>query len=400
MMRDLKAGGALLGLLGSAYFYPYAAMQLPAGLLSDSWGPRRTITLFLGIAVVGSLLMGLAKSVVWVILGRTLVGLGVSMLFVSTLKVLAEWFHRGEFSMMTGILMGLGGVGSLTAQAPLAMLSSWIGWRVSFVVVAIFTILLAILVWAFVRDRPAGGTQSHAPNAKSEDDYQIGLREGVRRVLSSAGFWPIAIWFFFTCGIFFSFGGLWGGPYLMHIYGMSKEESGRILSMLAVAMIIGSPMVSFLSNRIVKGRKPVLLGSSLLLVCLTGFLAFLTDGLSPPSLYAICFGLGISSSAIVVIAFTSTKELFPVQIAGTATGLVNLFPFSGGAAFQPLLGYLLERQGKTGEAFKLIGYEQAFLVLFVAAVIALLASLFMRETLPTSSKSTRFLACHTQEVQR
>ena len=88
MMRDLKAGGGLLGILGAAYFYPYALMQLPAGLLSDSWGPRKTITVFFCIAFLGSLLLGMAATAFWAIIGRTLVGLGVAMLFVPTIKVL------------------------------------------------------------------------------------------------------------------------------------------------------------------------------------------------------------------------------------------------------------------------------------------------------------------------
>jgi MFS family permease len=101
MMRDLKTGGALTGFLGAAYFYPYAVMQLPAGLLSDSWGPRNTITLFFTIAFVGSVLLGAAPSVFLAILGRALVGLGVAMLFVPTMKVLAEWFRLREFAFMT-----------------------------------------------------------------------------------------------------------------------------------------------------------------------------------------------------------------------------------------------------------------------------------------------------------
>ena len=109
MMRDLQATGALTGLLGAAYFYPYALMQLPAGLLSDSWGPRNTITLFFVIAFAGSVLLGLAPSVFLAILGRTLVGLGIAMLFVPTLKILAEWFHAREFAVMTGIPKGLSG---------------------------------------------------------------------------------------------------------------------------------------------------------------------------------------------------------------------------------------------------------------------------------------------------
>ena len=118
MRRDLATGGGLLGLLGSAYFYPYALMQLPAGLLSDSWGPRKTITLFFGVAFAGSVILGMAPNVFTAIVGRTLVGLGVAMLFAPTLKVLAEWFRVKEFAMMTGILMAMGGIGSYSSSGP------------------------------------------------------------------------------------------------------------------------------------------------------------------------------------------------------------------------------------------------------------------------------------------
>ncbi len=381
MMRDLQAGGALLGLLSSAYFYPYAIMQLPAGLLSDSWGPRRAITLFFGIAFMGSLLLGLAPSLFWAVVGRTLVGLGVSMLFVPTMKVLAEWFRIREFATMTGILMAMGGLGVLTAATPLALLSTWIGWRFSFVVVGIFTLVMALLVWLFVRDRPADLGWPSPAEPVGTGPASIGLLEGMKKVLTYPRFWPIAIWFFFDCAVFFSFGGLWGGPYLMQVYGLTKAEAGQILSMIAVGMIVGSPLVSFLSNRVFQGRKPVLVLSSFIVLCITALLAFRTNALSIPVLYLICLGLGIFSSAIVVVGFTTTKELFPVQMAGTSTGLVNLFPFAGGALFQPFLGYLLERKGQVGGAFTLAGYKQAFLVLFLCGVIAFLASLLLKETL-------------------
>jgi sugar phosphate permease len=381
MMRDLHAGGALLGLLGSAYFYPYALMQLPAGLLSDSWGPRRTITLFFTIAFAGSLLLGFAPSLFWAIVGRTLVGLGVSMLFVPTMKVLAEWFRIREFATMTAILMAMGGLGSLTAATPLALLSNWMGWRLSFVIVGILTLLVAILVWLFVRDRPAdlGWPSPSEPSGPAPPP--IGLAEGMKKVLTCPGFWPVAIWFFFDCAVFFSFGGLWGGPYLMQVYGLSKAEAGQILSMIAIGMIVGSPLLSFLSNRVFQGRKPVLVLSSFVVLCLTALLAFYTDGIPLLGLYMISLGLGIFSSAVVVIGFTTTKELFPVQMAGTSTGLVNLFPFAGGAVFQPVLGYLLERHGRIEGAFTLAGYEEAFLALFVCGIIAFLATLFLQETL-------------------
>lgn len=388
MMHDLKAGGALLGLLSSAYFYPYAVMQLPAGLLSDSWGPRRSISVFFVLAFIGSVILGSASSILWAVVGRIAVGLGVSMLFVPTMKILAEWFRIREFATMTAILMVMGGIGSLTAATPLALLSDSIGWRMSFAAVGVFTLVMAILVWLFVRDRPADLGWPPLTDSATSEVKAIGLMEGVKKVLIYPWFWPVAIWFFFDCAVFFSFGGLWGGPYLMQVYGLTKTEAGQILSMLAIGMIIGSPLVSFLSNRVLRGRKPVLLLSGFILLSVTYLLAFHTSDLSIPVLYLICFALGIFSSAIVVVGFTTTKELFPVQIAGTSTGLVNLFPFAGGAIFQPLLGYLLERNGKVGGAFTVAGYEQAFFALFLCGLAAFIACLFLKETLPRSHPET------------
>ncbi len=200
MMRDLKAGGALTGFLGAAYFYPYALMQLPAGLLSDSWGPRKTITLFFFVAFAGSLILGMATSVFWAILGRTLVGVGVAMLFVPTMKILAEWFRAGEFGLMTGILMAMGGVGSLTATIPLAHLSAWIGWRLSFVAVGVLTLILAILVWRLVQNRPADMGLPSPLEPGQAGAAPIPLMQGVREVLTHRWFWPLAIWFFSTAG--------------------------------------------------------------------------------------------------------------------------------------------------------------------------------------------------------
>ena len=381
MMRDLKSGGALTGFLGAAYFYPYAVMQLPAGLLSDSWGPRNTITLFFAVAFIGSVLLGMASSVFLAILGRALVGLGVAMLFVPTMKILAEWFRMREFAFMTGMLMALGGLGSLFAATPLALLSSWIGWRFSFIVVGGFTLALAVLVWIFVRDRPHDFGWPPPEESKQSAATAIGLMESVRRVFACRAFWPIAIWFFFVCGIFFSFGGLWGGPYLIQVYGLSKAQAAQILSMLAIGMIIGSPLLSYLSTNIFRARKPVLVLASIILLGLTALLAFLTAEIPLVILYVLCLGLGIFSAAIVVIGFTTNKELFPVQMAGTATGIVNLFPFAGGAVFQPLLGYILEQNATAEGTFTPEAYQQAFLILFIAAVIAFAASLCLKESM-------------------
>jgi MFS family permease len=207
------------------------------------------------------------------------------------------------------------------------------------------------------------------------------MTQGIRRVLTTAAFWPVALFFFFDCAVLFSLGGLWGGPWLMQVYGFDKAEAGRILSMLAVGMIVGSPLLSRLSDSVFRGRKPVIVLSAAVSLVLTSFPAFAVDSLTTPSLYLIFFGLGIFCSSVAVICFTTTKELFPAWMAGTATGLVNFFPFAGGAVFQPVLGWILERHGHTPAGFSVQGYREAFLTLFICSALALLASFLVKETM-------------------
>jgi sugar phosphate permease len=383
MMKDLNTTGALTGFLAAAYFYPYAFMQLPAGLLSDSWGPRNTITFFFIVAVAGSIVLGMATRVSWAIFGRALVGLGVAMLFVPTMKILAEWFAAAEFTLMTSILMAMGGIGSLTATTPMALFSNRFGWRAAFLSVGALTLILTVLVWRFVRDRPADLGWASAAGGAGQKAPAIGLFQGLQKVAGCRHFWPLAVWFFFDAAIFFTFGGLWGGPYLIHVYGMSKSQAGQVLSLLAIGLIVGSPLLGFLSNQVFRARKPVIVLSSLIVVGLTAALAFYTDRIPIAGLYLICLGLGMFASSTVVVAFTATKELFPIQIAGTATGLVNIFPFAGGAVMQPVLGLVLEQHGRINGAFVPSGYRQAFGLLFGSALIALISSLFLKETLPS-----------------
>jgi sugar phosphate permease len=389
LQKTFETSGGFMGLLASAYFYPYAFMQLPAGLLADSLGPRKTVTAFLMIAALGSLIFGLAPSLDIAVAARVMVGLGVSMVFISTMKMLSQWFRIREFAFMTAILITMGGLGALVAATPLALMTGWVGWRASFDIIGAGTLLMAILVWLFVRNRPQDmGWPSvaeidHLGPGASAPPIVIPLREGARRVITERHFWPVAVWFFFICGIFFSFGGLWAGPYLMHVYGMSRSEVGHILNMIAAGIIIGSPLVSFLSDRVFHSRKKVLtLASTVLFLELVGLNIFPHD-LSRLWIYAAFLIFSISSAAIGVIGFTTTKELFPVEIAGTSVGTVNLFPFLGGAIFQPIIGRLLEAYPKAAAgAYSLDAYRAMLLLLLGMSTIVVASTFFMKETFP------------------
>ncbi len=383
MMKELKTTGGLIGLLGSAYFYPYALMQIPAGLLSDSWGPRKTIASFFTLACAGSIILGLSGSVTSAVIGRTMVGLGVSMLFVPTMKTLAVWFRAREFSRMTGVMIAMGGVGSLTAYTPLALLNGAVGWRKSFILVGGITAAITALIWLVVRDRPSDmGWTSPVPESPRSEAEKTGLWEGVRVVVTTPRFWPLALWFFFGCSIFFAFAGLWGGPYLMQVFGYSRDGAASVLNMHAFGMIVGSPLLSLISDKVVKGRKPVLVFAAIMTMACAGFLAFKTTEMNSLQLYLLCFTMGVFTNGIVVIGFTSAKELFPVRIAGTSVGLINLFPFLGGAILQPLLGHVLDVTGKLENGnYAPEGFKRAFLILFGVSVVSVASSLFIKETM-------------------
>ena len=388
MQADLQTSGALLGFLAAAYFYPYALMQIPSGLLSDSWGPRKTITVFFALAGAASIFLGTVDSLGLAILARVLVGLGVAMLFVPTMKVMTNWFKTEEFAVMTGVLMAVGGLGAYFAARPLAWLSDIMGWRGSFVIIGAVTLVLAVAVWVLVRNTPEekGLPAVNPPAGDNPGSAKtIGLGQGMKMVLSTGGFWFLAAWFFFSFSIFFSFGGLWGGPYLMQIYGYSKAEAGNILGMMALAMIVGSPIFGWLSDKVFRSRKKVLILASVITLGLTVPLAFFPAAMNRPALYLLCFLFGLFNSAVVIVAFTAAKELFPVEIAGTSVGLANLFPFLGGAVAPPIVGAILEAQEKTAAGYSAQAYSRAFLLYFIFAFIALVVSCFLTETLKTKS---------------
>jgi sugar phosphate permease len=390
LIREFQTSAGTMGLLGSIYFYCYAAMQLPAGLLSDSIGPRRTVSVFMLIAAAGSILFGISATIRIAFAGRILVGFGVSMVFIPTMKICSQWYRKHEFAQMAGILNAVGGMGVLAATWVLAFTTATVGWRLSFVMIGVCSLAIAILSWLVIRDRPQEMKWPSIAEIEKEDHGRlqpvndISLIEGIRCVVTEKYFWPVALWFFFDCGIFFGFGALWSGPYLMDVHGMSRTESGAVLSMIAWGMILGSPFLGMLSDRIFKSRKKPLIASAFLLTILLLCLYLFSGDFSKPVIYIFFVLFSITASSIVVIGFTTIKELFPNRIAGTSVGTVNLFPFLGGAVYMPLLGRILDAYPK-GDAggYSPAGYETLLLVLLLSSVSAFLCTLVMKETYNT-----------------
>lgn len=382
LVNTFRISGTSLGVLASGYFYSYAIMQIPAGLLSDSWGARKTVTLLGFIAAIGAILFGLAPTFGFATLSRIIVGFGVSATFVCSLKVIAEWYHGREYARTMGLFMAIGGIGWLSASTPLAILTQNFGWRAAFILTGAITVVLTILTWLIVVDSP-NKKAVRAPDDTAIMPGESGRRffAGIVSVLKDKHFRAIAIWLFFAEGTLFSFFGLWAGPYLLDTFGMTKTGAGNILSMVAAGMVFGGPFLGYLSDKIVVSRKKVLVGASICNVIIWVIMAAFYNVIPVPALYAIFFVMGVTTSSIIVIAITNVKELFPLQIAGTAIGTANLFSFFGGIVFQPLIGYILDSAGKIGDAYPPSAYRKALLVFLFINCLALIVSFFTKETL-------------------
>ncbi|MEW5912422.1 MAG: MFS transporter [Thermodesulfobacteriota bacterium] len=376
----------VLGLLASAYFYPYALLQMPTGILADSWGSRKTVASSFVLAGVGALLTGLAPSLGWAVLGRVLVGAGVATVFVCNFKLLSQWFCIPRFVIMGSLFMAVGGVGALSAGVPLAWLSSLMGWRATMVVVAGFTLLMAVVAYLVVRDEPrqmgwpAINQQPGQGSRPARSPRPAELWAGVREVVGARRFWPPSFWAFCATGLAFAVSGLWGGPYLMEVYGLSKAAAGGVLSTFALALVAGTPVLGALANRL--GRKPVLTGGSWLTTAVFLVLFLFPGGLPLWLLYVLFFAMCLGSAATGPILAAVSKELFRLEIAGTSVGLVNIFPFLGAALLQVAMGYIVSHYKASSGGDVVLAYKMMFLFAVLVAAASFVFARLLTETKP------------------
>lgn len=382
LIRTFDISGTQLGVLASAYFYSYCIMQIPVGILADAWGPKKVITVFSLIAALGAVSFGFSPDFKFAIIARIFVGLGVSAIFISSMRLLANWFRAIEYARVSGVLMAIGGVGWLTATTPLAFLLQGFGWRESFIAIGIFSLIPVILTGLFVADTPE---KRGLPGILTEpiacsDKTNRNVIDDLRHILREKHFWAIAIWFIFRGGALFGFFGLWAGPYLADVYKLSKQTTGNILSMIAIAMIFLSPVLGHFSDKTLMSRKKVLVSTSILNSICWLFMLIFYNNLSLLWLYIVFFIMGITISSVGTIAIVAVKEFFPQEIAGTSMGTMNIFPFIGGIMFQPLMGYVLDKTGKIQGIYQPSAYKIMLWIFFITSLLSLISIMFARET--------------------
>ncbi|MEW5904316.1 MAG: MFS transporter [Pseudomonadota bacterium] len=381
LQQAFDASAVQLGGLAATYFYVYTLMQIPTGILADTLGPRRVVAIGGVIAGLGSILFGMADSLLLASIGRLLVGLGVSVAFICMLKLNAVWFHDRHFGTATGATILIGNLGSVLAAAPLAWALGFVSWRTVFIVLGIVSLLLALLAWWYVRNHPgeAGLPSLRELDGKAAHRAHEGhWYDGLLVVMNNRATWPGLFVNMGIAGTLFAFGGLWAVPFLRDVYGMDRAIATDHTTLLLSGFAIGAFFIGTLSDRLGR-RKPVMLvGAALYVLCWLPLLS----GMPMDSLtsHALFFVMGLAAPSFT-LSWACAKEVNPPALSGMATSVVNVGAFLGTAILQPLVGWAIDRAHAGSSApLGLADYQVGMGMMFGFAVIGLLAILFVRET--------------------
>jgi len=346
LMRDFQLTAAGLGNLSAFYYYAYAAMQIPTGILVDRWGPTRLLFAGTILAGLGALLFGIAGSMPLAGAGRALVGAAHGMAWVSMLTLVAHWFPAARFGTMSGLSLAVGTLGAVMAGPPLRWLADAFGWRGVVVASGLLALLLAIAILRWMRDDPLDRRyMTHAPRHAHP---RVRLQEGgahppiLRSIADVFGHRNALLIFLVNPGVggaFLAFSGLWGVPFLSQHHGLSVREASLVTSAMLVMFALSGPAFGAISDRWRLRKRPALIGAGLLA---GGFGAMALAPTMPLAVLVPLLLVASFGAASMVTSFAFAKESVPPHLHGTVTGVVNAGVMIGTLTQMPVIGLILD----------------------------------------------------------
>ncbi len=375
LMRDFGVTATVLGNLSAFYFYAYASMQLPVGLVVDHWGPRLALSGGALLCGTGTLLFAVADTLPPAYFGRLLIGAGAGFAFVSTMKLAGNWFPPARFALVSGFTSMVGMAGAIIGQAPLAAVVGVFGWRDSLAATAAFGLALAVVIWLLVRDGPA-------PSTPAEPSTPRRLVHGLRQVLSTGQSWAAAIYAATLAANMSAFAVLWGVPYMIQAHGLARPVAAASISLIMLGWGIGAPLAGWYSDRI-RLRKPPMLAAAI--AASAAFVALVyIPGLPLVAAEVLLLVIGMTTGTMH-LGFVVGREHNRPAASGTAISFVNTFVMGTGAAFQPLIGWLLDlnwdgRMEAGAPVYGTDAFRIALLPLVASGIIGILAVFLIRET--------------------
>ena len=326
LQTDFLLSAQALGLFAGAFHFAFGAMQLFMGIGIDLHGVRRTVLTAFPVAIAGSALSALAPSYGVLVLGQVLIGVGCAPAFLACTVFIARHLPAGRFAAISGLTLGLGGVGMLATGTPLAWLVQTTSWRMGFWVLGAFAALAWLLIFYLVHEPPPASAAVHRES----------VREAIRR-FGALLVLPHTLGIVLLAGVgyasFISLRGLWLGPLLMQRHDFSLVQSGHVALVMSLASMLGPALFGRLDPGPTQRRRWIV-GFTLLLAGLFGVFAFthsaLIDVAGPIAIGAL--------SGYLVLQYADVRAAYPAAMTGRAMAVFTMAMFLGVAVMQWLTG--------------------------------------------------------------
>jgi predicted MFS family arabinose efflux permease len=372
MAADFRIEPQALASLTSVYHFAFAASQIPVGAAMDRFGVRPVSLSLLAGTVVGAVASGFATGPESFAFGQLLLGIATSGMLMCPMTLAAKQLSAARFGLWSGAILSIGNIGMLLSSSPLAFVVDHYGWRAGFWISGVAGILVALAVFALVPNQPAEHKDDSSPLSQMIEVLRLGLSRPLRGLIALA---------FVSLATSLVLRGLWGGPWLMEIKGLSRVEAGNQLGAFTIAMIIGPLCIGMIDRRVGR-RRELVAGAHLIAALLLALMALgaphyavsalLGVTVMPPQYDLALFVLiGLATSAQPLL-FGMSRQLVDAQTAGKALAAVNLAFFLGAALMQ----------STTGAVAALAGLPAV--LLFMAAALLAGTLIFLACTSPSS----------------
>ncbi len=377
LMEAFQVSGARLGQLSAHYFYANVLFLFTAGLVLDRVSTRKVILCAMSVCVACTYLFSLSTALWQAEACRFVTGIGGAFCFLSTVRLASRWFPPRRMALVIGLIVTMAMLGGMLAQTPFALLTDSIGWRKTLVLDASLGVLMLLIIAFFVKDSPKGRFDAQAEAHQGE----LNLLQSIIRSAKNKQNWLGGLYTSLMNLPIFLLGALWGSLYLVQIRHLSRPDSTWVTSMIFVGTILGSPFMGWLSDRLGRRRRPMLVSAviSLLIILVIMY----TPELSLMQLLFLFFMLGFVTSA-QIISYPLIAESNPLSLTGSAEGLASTLIMAGGF-MQPVFGYFMELHWDHAMVnnvplYSWSNYQCAMMIMPIAFIAAWIVALWVRET--------------------
>lgn len=377
---DITAGG--FGLLTSFYYFAYAPMQLPVGVMVDRIGPRRSLIVASMISTLGVFIFAHFRVFDVALMGRFMVGFGAAFAYVTALKLASTWLPQKYFATATGAVTGCGMVAAIFTDVYLTHGVKVDGFRFAMFFPLFIGMALIVLIFLIIRDKPkeeSADAETAVLGYRQLGDYLWGI-------MKNRQMWFIGIvgaLLYLPSSVFLD---VWAIPYLRYVHHFTPEQAAWGVSVMLMGWIVSSFASGALSDIFGTRKKPLMVACFMATI-VSSIILFL-HGLPFYLLYPLLFIFGLCCGPHP-LCFTLSKENNPHKISGTAIAFANFVIMMGGFIFQPVVGDILDWlwDGRLENGIRIYTpyhYTLALSIMPLGLFIAGLITLFIKETYQAS----------------